>query len=106
MSLPAILRRTTCALVHVGRVLDGALAAAARVIVATYKLAVSPFLPPACRYYPTCSVYAAEALKRHGFLRGGWLAAKRVARCHPWSPGGVDPVPAAHAHLDHKGICR
>ena len=58
-----------------------------------YKLAVSPLLPPACRFYPSCSQYAVEAFEKHGVLRGGILAAKRLARCHPLNPGGVDPVP-------------
>ncbi len=58
-----------------------------------YKLIISPFLPPACRFYPTCSQYAAQAIEKHGVLRGGILAAKRLARCHPFNPGGVDPVP-------------
>lgn len=58
-----------------------------------YKLILSPFLPPACRFYPTCSQYAAQAIEKHGVLRGGILAAKRLARCHPFNPGGVDPVP-------------
>ena len=58
-----------------------------------YKLIVSPFLPRACRFYPTCSQYAAEAIEKHGVLRGGILAAKRLARCHPYNPGGFDPVP-------------
>ena len=58
-----------------------------------YKLVLSPFLPPACRFYPTCSQYAAQAIEKHGVLRGGILAAKRLARCHPFNPGGVDPVP-------------
>jgi len=59
-----------------------------------YKVVVSPFLPPACRFYPSCSEYAAQAIAQHGVLRGGKLAAGRVARCHPWHPGGFDPVPA------------
>lgn len=58
-----------------------------------YKRILSPFLPPACRFYPTCSQYAAQAIEKHGLLRGGILAAKRLARCHPFNPGGVDPVP-------------
>jgi putative membrane protein insertion efficiency factor len=58
-----------------------------------YKIVISPFLPPACRFYPTCSEYAAQAIARHGVLRGGALAAGRIARCHPWHPGGVDQVP-------------
>jgi len=58
-----------------------------------YKAVVSPLLPPACRFYPTCSQYAAGAIEKHGVMRGGILAARRLARCHPFTPGGVDPVP-------------
>ena len=58
-----------------------------------YQVALSPLLPAACRYHPTCSQYAIEALEKHGALRGGWLAVKRIARCHPFRPGGFDPVP-------------
>jgi uncharacterized protein len=58
-----------------------------------YRYFVGPLLPPACRFYPTCSHYAEEALKTHGVLRGGWLTARRLCRCHPWYPGGVDQVP-------------
>jgi putative membrane protein insertion efficiency factor len=57
-----------------------------------YKLAISPFLPPACRFSPTCSVYAAEAIAKYGALRGTNLAVRRVLRCHPFSAGGYDPV--------------
>ena len=62
-------------------------------LVRLYRLAVSPMLPPACRFHPSCSAYAAGALEKHGALRGSWLAARRVLRCHPWHPGGFDPVP-------------
>jgi hypothetical protein len=58
-----------------------------------YKLVISPHLMPACRFFPTCSEYAMEAIRRHGALRGGLLAIKRVLRCHPGNPGGFDPVP-------------
>ena len=58
-----------------------------------YQLLVSPLLGPRCRFYPSCSSYAVEALRVHGPLRGTLLAARRLLRCHPWNPGGLDPVP-------------
>lgn len=64
-----------------------------QLLVRGYQVALSPMLPAACRYYPTCSHYAIEALEKHGALKGSWLAAKRIARCHPFRPGGYDPVP-------------
>jgi putative membrane protein insertion efficiency factor len=63
------------------------------IFVRGYQWVVSPWLPPACRYTPSCSQYAIEALQRHGALRGTWLALRRLARCHPFRPGGYDPVP-------------
>ncbi len=70
-----------------------------------YKWALSPFLPPACRYVPTCSDYAAEAIECHGVFRGSMMAIWRVLRCHPFVRGGYDPVPANHvapdAHTSH-----
>lgn len=58
-----------------------------------YQCAISPMLPPACRYTPTCSQYAIEAIRKHGPLKGSWLAIRRICRCHPWGGSGYDPVP-------------
>ncbi|WP_134765809.1 membrane protein insertion efficiency factor YidD [Nocardioides sp. 1609] len=58
-----------------------------------YRFAISPLYGQVCRYYPTCSAYALEAVQVHGSVKGSWLAARRVARCHPWAAGGVDKVP-------------
>jgi putative membrane protein insertion efficiency factor len=66
---------------------------ALRFAVRAYQWTISPLLGPACRFHPSCSHYAEEALARHGALRGGWLTARRVCRCGPWHPGGYDPVP-------------
>ena len=57
-----------------------------------YKAFISPLLPPACRFAPTCSEYALEAIERYGALRGGWMGLRRLLRCHPFHPGGYDPV--------------
>ncbi len=65
------------------------------VLLRAYKAVFSPLLPPACRFLPTCSVYAVEAIEKHGVVRGIVLAARRLGRCHPLHPGGFDPVPAA-----------
>jgi putative membrane protein insertion efficiency factor len=62
-------------------------------VVKFYRRGISPYLPPACRYNPTCSAYALEALERHGAVRGSWLALRRILRCHPWGGSGFDPVP-------------
>jgi putative membrane protein insertion efficiency factor len=58
-----------------------------------YRACISPFTPASCRFTPTCSEYAIEALQKHGFLKGSWLTIKRIARCHPWGGHGYDPVP-------------
>ena len=58
-----------------------------------YKLGISPYLGQNCRFYPSCSDYAAEAIQLHGALKGSGLAARRLCKCHPWHPGGLDPVP-------------
>jgi uncharacterized protein len=63
------------------------------IVIRGYRRWVSPLLPPACRYTPTCSAYAEEAITRHGVARGSWLAARRLLRCHPWGGSGYDPVP-------------
>ena len=69
------------------------LAACLLVVVRTYRTLVSPLLGARCRFQPTCSAYAEESLKRYGGVKGGWLAVKRIARCHPWGGSGYDPLP-------------
>lgn len=64
-------------------------------VIRAYQLVISPMRPPTCRYYPSCSAYAVTALERHGLAPGTWLAVRRLLRCHPWTPGGVDHVPPA-----------
>lgn len=68
-----------------GRILIG--------LIAVYRYAISPLLGPRCRFYPTCSCYAIEAIERHGPMFGSYLSLRRLLRCHPWHPGGFDPVP-------------
>jgi putative membrane protein insertion efficiency factor len=76
---------------------DGLRERLAQLLLSGYKRLVSPLLhvlfPSHCKFLPTCSDYAYVAIVRHGWLRGGWLALRRIARCHPWSDGGFDPVP-------------
>ena len=71
-----------------------------------YKLAISPYLGQNCRFYPSCSDYAADAVRRHGALKGSLLVVRRLGKCHPWHPGGLDPVPGScnkpHSAADHS----
>ena len=62
-------------------------------VIRFYQLTISRVMPPSCRFTPTCSHYGYEAIEKHGFTKGGWMAVKRVSRCHPLNPGGYDPVP-------------
>lgn len=66
----------------------------AAALIRGYRRFVSPLLGPRCRFHPTCSEYALQAVTEHGAMRGGWLALRRIGRCHPFSPGGIDEVPA------------
>lgn len=75
------------------RLVGRALVSPFLLLIRLYQWLLSPFLRPACRFYPSCSHYAYEALDQHGLARGGYLATRRVLRCHPGNPGGVDPVP-------------
>lgn len=75
------------------RMLSYGLAQLLKLPVLAYRWVISPLIGPRCRFYPTCSAYALEALEVHGPLRGGWLALRRIVRCHPLNEGGVDPVP-------------
>jgi hypothetical protein len=70
------------------------LALVLRLLVVLYRLTLSPLLGPRCRFHPSCSAYTLEALDTHGGLKGLWLGLRRIGRCHPWHPGGYDPVPA------------
>ena len=84
---------------------------AAITLIRVYQFVVSPWMLPCCRFYPSCSCYAVEALQRHGIVRGSWLTIVRLARCQPFHAGGYDPVPldsgrdsrGSCAHADHNG---
>lgn len=67
-------------------------------IIRFYQRLISPLLPPSCRFYPSCSHYGLEAIRRFGALKGGWLTVKRLLKCHPFHPGGIDPVPEKKEH--------
>lgn len=69
-------------------------------LILAYRRVISPWLPPVCRFHPTCSAYGAEAFRTHGLWRGAWLTLRRITRCHPWHPGGVDPVPPRRGRDD------
>ena len=97
IAIPGSVRRRITFLVQVPRLLLLGL-------LRLYQLYVSPLRPPTCRFYPSCSQYAVVAVTRHGALRGTWLAVRRLLRCHPWNPGGVDDVPppgAVHVRRHH-----
>jgi putative membrane protein insertion efficiency factor len=75
-------------------------------LIRLYQWTVSPLLGPRCRFYPSCSHYALEAILRFGALRGGWLTVKRLGKCHPWHPGGFDPVPPTPHDLVSPHSCQ
>jgi len=84
------------------RVTDGLLVRVVGAPVIAYRRWISPALPARCRFYPSCSAYTLEALSRHGVVRGIWLSLRRLGRCHPFHPGGHDPVPPRHEHEQSK----
>jgi putative membrane protein insertion efficiency factor len=71
-------------------------------LIKLYRYAISPYLAPSCRYTPTCSSYAIEAVQRFGIFRGSWLAVRRIGRCHPWHAAGYDPVPENNSSITRK----
>ena len=71
-------------------------------LIKLYRYAISPYLAPSCRYTPTCSNYAIEAVQRFGVFRGSWLAVRRIGRCHPWHSAGYDPVPENNSSITRK----
>lgn len=90
----------------IGAVMGGFLRLGALGLIRGYQFVISPLLTPSCRFYPSCSHYALEAVGRLGAVRGGWLALRRLSRCHPWGAAGVDPVPDddhSSAREGHRG---
>lgn len=75
-------------------------------VLSVYRKIISPLYGPVCRFFPSCSAYALEAITVHGAVKGSWLSAKRLVRCHPWNLGGVDPVPPGHRTWSHEDIPR
>jgi putative membrane protein insertion efficiency factor len=75
-------------------------------LVTLYRLLISPVLAPSCRYWPSCSEYAVDALRTHGALHGGWLTLRRLCRCNPWAAGGIDPVPPAASFVRQGHPCQ
>ena len=73
-------------------------------LISGYRMFVSPLLGPRCRFYPSCSAYALDAIRVHGAARGSWLAVRRISRCHPFHPGGLDPVPPVRAERASKPV--
>ena len=71
-----------------------------------YKICISPFLPPSCRFYPSCSTYGYEAIRKFGPIRGSWMAMRRIMRCHPLNPGGLDPVPEEFPGFFENSRCK
>jgi len=74
----------------------------ARFLIRLYQWTLSPWLGGACRFYPSCSNYALEAIELHGAAKGSWLTLKRLSKCHPFHPGGFDPPPCAHGHTEFR----
>ena len=94
------------ALKSLAALLEWPLGLVARIVVRGYQLFISPLLPGACRFYPTCSSYTLDAIATHGAIRGGWMAVRRIGRCHPWGTSDFDPVPGSAldkktSHLNH-----
>jgi len=79
-------------------------AVALRILIRAYQTMISPFFPAHCRYWPSCSAYAGQAVQRHGAVAGSWLAMRRIARCQPWGGHGYDPVPEKSCAEMHDGL--